>query len=279
MARFYCTVPNLNITTEINDIKLVEKTSKVTLVGPKLSAVLIDGLNDDAYDRISKQIRIIYSFCFEGVYPESYDINESSTSIGVGGHDERKKHLLSYSGNPRSEFKDISIILFKDLIGLSLGQKDKRQLLNSMFVWARANELNELKLMVEGYTQYWRILDQIEAKGSEHKAVSLLESLSLNVTESNIAAAKIELVMRPKAKQYSVDNIKSISYLDSLRHPHAHKPSRNDSYYLEEISTHLDAQMNNTLIADVTKLYTVWSAGLTNYYLKPRANIYELAKR
>ncbi len=280
MARFYCTVPNLAITTEVNDVKLVEKTSKVTLSGSKLSATLSDGLKDAAYNKISKQVRIIYSFCFEEVYPESYDISEPSTSIGVGGHDERKEHLLSYSGKPRNEFIDISTSLFEDLLKLELGKKDKRQLFNLLFIWARAKELEELKLLVEAYTQYWRILDLIKAKGNMAAAKKLLKSLTLNEkSKSNLAAAKIEMVMRPDAKKYSRDNIETIAYLDSLRHPHAHKPSRSEDYYLEEISTHLEAEMNNIFIADITKLYALWSVGLKDYYLKPRANIYELAKR
>jgi hypothetical protein len=279
MARFYCTVPNLDITTQVTDVKLADNVSKVVLSNSRLSAELPNGLSDKIYDKISKQVRIIYSFCFEEVYPESYDIDEPSTSIGVGGHDERKEHLLVYSGSPRDEFKEISSALFEDLLKLEIGQKDKRQLFNLMFIWARAKELEELKLMVEAYTQYWRILDLIKAKGNKAAAVKLLQSLSLEQTTSNIAAAKIEMVMRPQAKKYSKDNIEMISYLDSLRHPHAHKPSRSEDYYLEEISTHLDAEMNNIFIADISRLYVLWTVGLKKYYLKPRANIYELAKR
>jgi hypothetical protein len=99
-------------------------------------------------------------------------------------------------------------------------------------------------------------------------------------SKSNLAAAKIEMVMRPNAKKYSKDNIETIAYLDSLRHPHAHKPSRSEDYYLEEISTHLDAEISNIFIADITKaLLLLWTAGIKDYYLKPRANIYELSKR
>lgn len=279
MATFYCSVPDLSISTDNSGVKLVENTSRVTLSGSRLSAQISNGLTDDVYDRVSKQIRILYSFCFEEVYPESYDINEPTTSLGVGGHDERKQHLLRYSGSPRDEFKVISTNLFKDMLDLNLGQKDKRQLFNLMFIWARAHELEELKLMVEAYTQYWRILDLIEAKGNKPEAIKILKELKLGITESNIAAAKIELVMRPNAQQYSKDNIETIAYLDSLRHPHAHKPSRNGDYYLEEISTHLEAEMNNVFIADITRLYILWTVGLKDYYLKPRANIYELAKR
>ncbi len=279
MATFYCTVPNLNTSTEVSELELIGNTNKVTLSGSTLSAQVSDGLSDDVYDKVSKQIRILYSFCFEDVYPESYDVNEPTTSIRVGGHDERKDYLLHSSGNPRDEFKIISTTLFKDLLGLELGQKDKRQLFNLMFIWARAHELEELKLMVEAYTQYWRILDFIKAKGNRSEAIKILKKLKLSVTKSNIAATKIELVMRPNAQKYSKNNIKTIAYLDSLRHPHAHKPSRNSDYYLEEISTHLEAEMNNIFIADITRLYILWTVGLKDYYLKPRANIYELAKR
>jgi hypothetical protein len=278
MTRFYCTVPNLDISTQVTDVKSVDNVTKVDLSNSRLSAELPDGLSDKNYDKISKQIRIIYSFCFEEVYPESYDIDEPTTSIGVGGHDERKEHLLGYSGSPRDEFKQISSALFEDLLKLEIGQKDKRQLFNLMFIWARAKELEELKLMVEAYTQYWRILDLIKARGNKTAAAKLLKSLSLEESMSNIAAAKIEMVMRPQAKKYSKENIETISYLDSLRHPHAHKPSRSEDYYLEEISTHLDAEMNNIFIADITRLYVLWTVGLKNYYLKPRANIYELTK-
>lgn len=279
MATFYCTIPNLNISTDATEVKLIENTSKITLSGSRLSAQISDGLTDKIYDKVSKQVRILYSFCFEDVYPESYDINEPTTSFGVGGHDERKEHLLRYSGSPRDEFKNISTALLKDISGLELGQKDMRQLFNLMFIWARAHELEELKLMVEAYTQYWRILDFIKAKGNTINAVKLLRELQLDESKSNIAAAKVELVMRPSAQEHSRDNIEAISYLDSLRHSHAHKPSRSHDYYLEEISTHLEAEMNNIFIADITRLFILWTVGLNDYYLKPRANIYELAKR
>lgn len=279
MATFYCTVPDQNISTEVAGLKLIEKTRSITLSGSRLSAQVSNGLSDNVYDRISKQIRILYSFCFEDVYPESYDVNEPTTSIGVGGHDERKEHLLQSSSDPRDEFKIISTTLFTDLLNLELGQKDKRQLFNLMFIWARAHELEELKLMVEAYTQYWRILDLIEAKGNKFEAIKVLKKLKISVTESSIAAAKIELVMRPDVQQFSRNNIETIAYLDSLRHPHVHKPSRNGDYYLEEISTHLEAEMNNIFIADITRLYILWTVGLKDYYLKSRANIYELAKR
>lgn len=279
MARFYCTVPNLGVSVDVSDVKLVKHCEKVSYTGSQLSAIISNGLSEDQYEKISKQVRILYSFCFEDVYPESYDINEPKTSFGVGGHDERKDHLLAYSSNPREEFKTISTSVFEDLLHIELGQRNERQLFNLMFIWARAHELEDLKLMVEAYTQYWRILDLIKAKGSKTEAIKLLKKLGLDETKSNIAAAKVEQVMRPNAKKYSKDNIETIAYLDSLRHPHAHKPSRSEDYYLEERLTHLEAEMNNIFIADITRLYILWSVGLKDYYLKPRANIYELAKR
>ena len=278
MARFYCKVPDLGISISVNEIKLINNCSSVSYSGNQLSALISDRLSDEDFEKISKQIRILYGFCYEEVYPESFDIDEPTKSLSVGGHDERKEHLLGYSGSTQDEFKEISNAIFEDLLHLELGVKNRRQLFNLLFIWARAHELEELKLMVEAYTQYWRILDLIESKGAKATAIELLKKLKLEETNSNIAGAKIELVMRPTAKSYSKDNIETISYLDSLRHPHAHKPSRSD-YYLEEISTHLEAEMNNIFISDITKLYALWSAGLNNYYLKPRANIYELAKR
>jgi hypothetical protein len=279
MTRLRCTVPNLEISTNTANIQLIEKTQKISLTGSGLSAILSDGQTEDTYDKISKQIRIIYSFCFEEVYPESYDI-EGSNSISLRGHDERKEHLLSSSGKPRKEFIDISTSLFDDLLKLKLSQKNKRQLFNLMFVWAKAKELEELSLFVEAYAQYWRILDLIQVKGSSSTAKELLENFGLDhESKSNIAAAKIEKVMRPNANKYSKQNIETISYLYSLRHPHAHKPSRGDDYYLEKMNTHLEAEINNIFISDITKLYVLWSTGLKDYYLKPRANIYELAKK
>ena len=73
-------------------------------------------------------------------------------------------------------------------------------------------------------------------------------------------------------------NIETLAYLDSLRHPHAHQASDRLDYYMEE-ETHLEASMNNIFISDITKLFIIWELGLRDYYLKPRANIYELAKK
>ena len=73
-------------------------------------------------------------------------------------------------------------------------------------------------------------------------------------------------------------NIESLSILDGLRHPHAHQASSRSEYYMEE-ETRLDAWMNNIFISDIARLFVIWELGLRDYYLKPRANIYELAKR
>ena len=278
MARFYCTVPNLNINVDITKVRLIHDVSRITLSANQLLAVLTDGLADDERDKISKQIRILYGFCFEEVYPESYDIDEPGASSGVAGHDERKNHLLIYSGSPSDEFKAVALSVFQDLLQLKLGQKDARQLFNTIFIWTRAHELEELGLMVEAYTQYWRILDLIKAKGCKRAAIKLLKELKLINSESNISAAKIVQVMKPNEDGHRKGNIEAISYFDTLRHPHVHKPSRTEDYYLEETATHLEAEINNTFLSDITKLYIIWMAGLSSYYLKPRANIYELAK-
>ena len=278
MATFTCKVPNLNMSVSVTDIKLIKNCSSISYSGNTLSAVLADGLSDEEYENISKQIRLVYGFCLEVVYPESYDIREPTTSLGVCGHDERKRYLLEYSGDPRSEFKDISTSLIHDLLQLDLGQSDTRQLFNSLFIWDRAYELVDLKLMVEGYAQYWRILDYIQAKGVRARAIELLDLFELDHTESNIVAAKIVQVMKPTEDGHRKGNIEAISHFDTLRHTHAHKPSRTEDYYLEDNATHLEAEINNIFISDITKLYILWMAGLSDYYLKPRANIYELAK-
>lgn len=278
MAIFTCRVPNLNISVSATGVRLIKSCLSVSYSGNILTAVIKDGLTDEEYEKISKQVRLVYSFCFDEVYPESYDVREPTTSLSVGGHDERKQYLLEYSGDPRSEFKGISASLFQDLLQLKLGQRDTRQLFNSLFIWDRAYELVDLKLMVEGYAQYWRILDYIQAKGVKAEAIELLDLFGLDHTGSNIVAAKIVQVMKPNEDGHRKGNIEAISYFDTLRHSHAHKPSRTEDYYLEETATHLEAEINNIFISDITKLYILWMAGLSDYYLKPRANIYELAK-
>jgi hypothetical protein len=68
MARFYCTVPDINISTEVIGIKLLENANKVVLSGPTLSVELSNGLSDKNYDKISKQVRITIFVLFRKKY-------------------------------------------------------------------------------------------------------------------------------------------------------------------------------------------------------------------
>lgn len=238
-----------------------------------------DGLTEDQYDTASKEIRLLYSFCFEHVYSEDYDIITADVHFGHSGHNERKEHLLSENSPVSDNFGSTCKQLFEDIAGLSLGQAKRRDFFNSAFIWSRANELQELKLLTEAYTQYWRLLDLINDKSqlSQTETTRLLEQYEIEQTQSNIFAIRVLHKMgtlNPDKKS----NIESLALLDSLRHPHAHQANGRTDYYMEE-GTHLEAEMHNIFISDITKLFVIWEIGLSDYYLKPRANIYELAKR
>jgi hypothetical protein len=279
MTQFRSNIPDIGVSVSISNFSLIGSVKSYNISGHSLYAVLDDGLTDKAYERISKQIRVLYSFCFEHVYSEDYDVQTAQMHTSHSGHNERKEHLLSENSHVSEKFGSVSKQLIEDIANLQVSQAKLRDFVNSAFIWSRANELEDLKLLTEAYTQYWRILDLIDKKVqlSKTDTTKLLTDYSLPQTQSNIFAIRV-LHKMGMLKKGKTGNIESLAHLDSLRHPHAHKASGRSDYYMEE-ETHLDAEMNNIFISDITKLFIIWELGLSDYYLKPRANIYELAKR
>ena len=279
MARFRSNVPDIGVVVGIADFKLLNSVTSYTVAGSGISADLKDGLSEDSYERVAKELRILYSFCFEHVYSEDYEVSTNAIDYSTSGHNERKEHLLAENSHVSEKFGNVGKQLLADISGLNVGQAKLRRFFNSAFIWSRANELEELKLLTEAYTQYWRLLDLINEKVqlSGEETVALLDEHKLPATESNKFAIRI-LHKMDMLKRGRTGNIESLAHLDSLRHPHAHQASDRSSYYMEE-ETHLEAEINNVFISDITKLFIIWELGLRDYYLKPRANIYEIAKR
>jgi len=145
------------------------------------------------------------------------------------------------------------------------------------YIWSRANELQDLKLLAEAYTQYWRILDEMHSRGTQRQAKSALLAFGLEESKSNIFAAQVLAGISREQRKSAKGEIIDIAELDRLRHPHAHQAGGRRKYYLEE-ETHIEAMANNWLIASITKLFILWQIGLNNYYLSPRANIYEIKR-
>lgn len=280
MATFQSKVPDIGVSKDLNNVGLIPAVASVQLASSKLTARINDGLTDEQYDQISKQIRILYSFCFEHVYSEDYDVHTVGTAFSNSGHDERKEHLLAEDSPVSDKFGNTCKQLFEDVAAVQLGDIKRRAFFNSAFIWSRANELEELQLFSEAYTQYWRILDLVYAKSqlNQTDVIKLLKQYGVKKTQSNIFSIKVLEKMGMLRKRGDSGNIESLALLDSLRHPHAHKAANNHDYYMEE-ETHLEASMHNVFISDITRLFVIWELGLKDYYLKPRANIYELAKR
>lgn len=279
MAQFRSNVPDIGVSSNIADFKLLSAVTTYSVAGHSLTANLKDGLSEDSYERVAKEIRILYSFCFEHVYSEDYDVLTSKVHYSTSGHNERKEHLLAENSHVSEKFGNVGKQLLEDISALNIGQAKLRSFFNSAFIWSRANELQELKLLTEAYTQYWRLLDLINEKVQMSKAesTSLLNSYGLSETQSNLFAIRI-LHKMGMLKPGQTGNIESLALLDSLRHPHAHQASDRTDYYMEE-ETHLEAEINNIFISDITKIFIIWELGLRDYYLKPRANIYEIAKK
>jgi len=280
MAQFQSNVPDIGVSINLTDFPLLSSVESYNISGHALSARLRDGLSEDTYEQLSKEIRILYSFCFESVYSEDYDVMTTEISYGHGGHNERKEHLLAEDSHVSARFGDVGKQLLTDISALNITTVKLRSFFNSAFIWSRANELEELKLLTEAYTQYWRLLDLIEKKAQLNRTqtLELLNAYGLDSSQSNIFALRVLHKMGMLREGGDSGNIESLAHLDSLRHPHAHQASDRTEYYMEE-ETHLEAEMNNIFIADITKLFIIKELGLEDYYLKPRANIYELAKR
>ncbi|HMI09498.1 MAG TPA: hypothetical protein VK497_03845 [Candidatus Saccharimonadales bacterium] len=280
MAQFRSNIPDIGVNVNITNFKLLNAVTTYGVGGHSLVANLKDGLSEDSYERVSKEIRILYSFCFEHVYSEDYDILTTEINYGTSGHNERKEHLLAENSHVSEKFGNMGMQLLEDISGLNIGQAKLRSFFNSAFIWSRANELQELKLLTEAYTQYWRLLDLIHEKVqmSMPDSVALLKEYGMPSTRSNLFAIRILHKMGMLRPNNDTGNIESLAYLDSLRHPHAHQASDRTDYYVEE-ETHLEAEINNIFISDITKLFIIWELGLRDYYLKPRANIYEIDKK
>jgi len=280
MAIFRSNVPDIGVSANLEQVRIIPAVNSISLSATRLDATIRDGLTDDEYDRISKEIRLLYSFSFEHVYSEDYDIITPGVSSGHSGHNERKEHLLGESGHVSEVFGNTCKQLFEDIANVSLSIPKRRAFFNSAFIWSRANELQELQLLSEAYTQYWRILDQVNAKSqlTQAETTELLTQYDMERTQSNIFAIRVLHTMSMLREGGDSGNIESLSMLDSLRHPHAHQTSNRREYYMEE-ETHLETWMNNIFISDITRLFIIWELGLRDYYLKPRANIYELAKK
>jgi hypothetical protein len=279
MAQFRSNVPDIGVNCTISDFKLLTGVNTYSLAGSTLTSNLKDGLSEDSYERLSKELRILYAFCFEHVYSEDFDVQTADIGYSTGGHNERKEHLLAENSHVTEKFGNVGIQLLKDISGLDIGKAKQRSFFNSAFIWSRANELEELKLLTEAYSQYWRLLDLIHEKVqiSTQDSTALLKEYGLPATRSNLFAVRI-LHKMGMLRPNEAGNIRSLAHLDSLRHPHVHQASDRTDYYIEE-ETHLEAEINNVFIADITKLFIIWELGLKDYYLKPRANIYEIAKR
>lgn len=279
MSQFNSNIPDIGVSAHITDFKLLSAVNTYTVAGHSLTANLRDGLSEDSYERLSKELRILYSFCFEHVYSEDYEVSTPLVGYSTGGHNERKEHLLAQDSHVSEKFGDVCKQLLEDICGLNIGKAKLRSFFNSAFIWSRANELEELKLLTEAYTQYWRLLDLINEKVqlTQAETSALLTQYGMPRTQSNLFAIRI-LHKMGMLKPGKSGNIESLALLDALRHPHAHKASDRTDYYMEE-ETHLEAEIHNIFIADITKLFIIWELGLRDYYLKPRANIYEIAKK
>jgi hypothetical protein len=278
MASIVTDVPNLPINLVVDNIALLKEVSRVEIAGNKLTAQVRDGLSDAKYHELSKQLRILYSISFGHVYSEDYDVRDRSNQIGYGGHNERKMHLLEERISSLNEnFAHTSQLIFKDCLKTPATVSKQTRFFNLAYIWARAQELQELKLLAEAYSQYWRILDEMHSRGTQRQAKNALLAFGLEESRSNIFAAQVLAGISREQRKSAEGEIVDIAKLDRLRHPHVHQAGGRQKYYLEE-ETHIEAMANNWLIASITELFILWQIGLDNYYLSPRANIYEIKK-
>jgi hypothetical protein len=279
MAVITTNVPDLNIDIAVKDVTFLNHVSRVELSGNVLRCFVDNGLSDDEYNDIAKQIRIIYSFSFEHVYSEDYEVSEPTTSIGYGGNNERKQHLLDEPFTSLNDnFSITSQQIFTDLLKMTAKIPQKVHFYNLAYIWSRANELVELHLLTEAFVQYWRILDEMHAKTTTVEAKKILHQHGLDEDSThNIFAARVLMSIDRGQRKSAAEEIPDLANLDFLRQPHAHQAGGRRKYYLEE-ETHLEAEIHNWFIADVTKVFILWLIGLEDYYLSPRANIYEIKK-
>ncbi len=278
MASIVTDIPNLPINLVLDNINLLSQVSRVEIAGNKLTAQVRDGLSDAKYHELSKQLRILYSLSFEHVYSEDYHIQDRSNGIGGAGHNERKIHLLDETVSSLNEnFAHTTQLIFKDSLETTATPSKQTRFFNLAYIWTRAHELEELKLLAEAFVQYWRILDEMQTSVSSARAEEILDMHQLPHTKSNVFGVRIlERIGRAERKSAEGD-ISDLSIFDQLRNLHIHRAGGRQKYYLEK-ETHINVLTNNWFISMVTKLFILWELGLSNYYLSPRANIYEIKK-
>jgi hypothetical protein len=278
MARITTDLPNLPINLVVDNISLLSDVSRVEIAGNKLTAQVRDGLPDAKYHELSKQLRILYSISFEHVYSEDYDVLDRSNGIGYSGHNERKMHLLEHSASSLNEnFAHTTQLIFKDTLETTATPSKQTRFFNLAYIWTRAHELEELKLLAEAFVQYWRILDEMQTSVSSARVEEILDMHKLPHTQSNEFGVRIlERIGRAERKS-AEGEISDLSIFDQLRNLHIHRAGGRQKYYLEK-ETHINVLANNWLISMVTKLFILWELDLNKYYLNPRANIYEIKK-
>lgn len=278
MASIVTDVPNLPINLVVDNVALLSEVSRVEIAGNKLTAQIRDGLSDAKYHELSKQLRILYSLSFDHVYSEDYQVRDRSNEIGGSGHNERKMHLLNTTAASLNEnFAHTSQLIFKDSLATTATLSKQTRFFNLSYIWARAHELEDLKLLTEASVQYWRILDELQASVPDTRVIEILDKHHLPHTKSNKFGARIlERIGRADRKS-AKGEISDLSNFDQLRNLHIHGAGGKQKYYLEK-ETHINVLVNNWFIAMVTKLFILWELGLNKYYLSPRANIYEIKK-
>ena len=270
-------IPDLNLSLAVDSVNLLKEVSRVQISGKSLTAQVRDDLSDENYDEISKQLRIVFALSFEQVYSEDYEVRTLARGIGHHGHNERKLHLLSKNINFGDTFSHTSQLIFKDVLEASTTNAKQNRFLNLAYIWARAHELEDLKLLTEAFVQYWRILDEMQVSVTTARVEAILNKHELPQTQSNMFGARILERMNRAERLSAKGEILDLSNFDQLRNPHAHHARSRQKYYMEE-ETHIDAEIQNVFISDITKLFTLWQLDLNSYYLNPRANIYEIRK-
>lgn len=276
MGRLITSVPNMHHVVMVKGVRVLPGVRDVGVKGDKFIAVVDDDLTREAYETLSKQVRLIYGFSFQCSYSDNYSVSVSSGGFHFTGHDERKAHLLERPLFPTPNFMVVSGRILEDMLHAATPKQDVEVgLYNLVYLWVQARELRELHLVQEAEILYMQIIAQMKQEGSDAKAKKLLKKLRMGYSGPAMFGARVIANVGGDARTTVREEVQALSDLE--RAYEAQASNKSGALYLEE--TNQATEQRNSFMAEMTRLYILWRFGLDDYVIRQKGDSYRIAKK
>lgn len=275
MGRFITSIPDSDHSASVEVCSLLPGVQKVSFKGVRLTASLSDDLEEVRYQELARQLRLVYSFAYRAVNSESYQVSAAGSGFHFTGQDERKLHLLKRKSHPTPKFLQAADRVFADLLAAEDPKRDKTKLFNLLYVWTRAQELQQLRLSLEAQVLLGTIVDDMQRSGADLKGGKLIKGFGIVQTPGDQFAVRILQELNRGDKQTAREELEGFSYLYRLRQRQAQVLNPETPYYLG--SDQADVERKNAFLFEITRLYILWRFGLQRYCLKQQGNAFRIS--